>query len=165
MQAMTASSDATQNPALHSTLRAADCTYAAFWQMPRNERVEVLKARLPVQLLDRLVQDMKVPRERLSSWLGLSKVRASLSSKSNVALSMTDGERILGMARLIGQVETVVAESGNPVGFNAAEWTGWWLGQPNRSFAQRSPGEFMDTADGRELVFGLVAQMQSGAYA
>ncbi len=29
----------------------------------------------------------------------------------------------------------------------------------------KTPGDFMDTANGRTLVAGLVAQMQSGAYA
>jgi uncharacterized protein (DUF2384 family) len=39
------------------------------------------------------------------------------------------------------------------------------LERPNKALGSKAPGEFMDTADGRALVAGLVAQMQSGAYA
>jgi uncharacterized protein (DUF2384 family) len=56
-------------------------------------------------------------------------------------------------------------ESGEPEGFDAATWTANWLEEPNAALGGRAPGEFMDTADGRSLVAGLVAQMQSGAYA
>ena len=72
---------------------------------------------------------------------------------------------MLALARLIGQVEQVVAESGSPEGFNAATWTAGWLTEPVAAVGGRMPGDFLDTADGQALVAGLVAQMQSGAYA
>lgn len=62
-------------------------------------------------------------------------------------------------------MQKIVAESGTPDGFDAARWTADWLEEPNPALGGRPPGEFMDTADGRALVSGLVAQMQSGAYA
>ena len=40
-----------------------------------------------------------------------------------------------------------------------------WLQRPHSALGGQPPGELMDTADGRALVAGLVAQMQSGAYA
>ena len=80
-------------------------------------------------------------------------------------LSQDESERALGIARLVGEVQKVVSESGNPEGFDAARWTADWLEEPNEALGGRPPGEFMDTADGRDLVSGLVAKMQSGAYA
>lgn len=74
-------------------------------------------------------------------------------------------ERALAMARLVGQVQKIVAESGRPAGFNAARWTAQWLQEPNAALGGRTPGEFMDTADGRAFVSGLVGQMQAGTYA
>jgi uncharacterized protein (DUF2384 family) len=79
-------------------------------------------------------------------------------------LSQDESERALGIARLIGLVEKIVGESGEPAGFDAARWTAAWLERPNNALAGKTPGDFMDTADGRALVAGLVAQMQSGAY-
>jgi uncharacterized protein (DUF2384 family) len=65
----------------------------------------------------------------------------------------------------VGQVQALVRESGNPEGFDAAQWTATWLQRPNPALGGRTPGDYMDTADGRELVASLVAQMQGGAYA
>jgi uncharacterized protein (DUF2384 family) len=80
-------------------------------------------------------------------------------------MSQDDSERSLGIIRLIGQVRHIVSQSGETDGFDAARWTADWLEEPNAALGGRKPGEFMDTADGRGLVFALVAQMQSGAYA
>lgn len=71
-------------------------------------------------------------------------------------------ERVMFLVR---QVERIVAESGNPAGFDAAEWVVSWLKAPNAALGGRPPSEFMSTAEGRRLVSSLIAQMQSGAYA
>lgn len=165
MQAGTLDSDGALNPILQMRTSATNGTYVAFWRMCRNERVEMLKAGVPTQLLGRLIQEMQVSRKRLSSWVGLSPRRSGRNTSTGRLLSMSDAERVLGIARLIGQIETVVSESGELTGFNAAEWTACWLGCPNNALGHRCPGDFMDTADGRELISGLVAQFQSGAYA
>ena len=120
---------------------------------------------MPARLLTTLADDMQVPRERLYRWLGIARATANRRVKADDVLSQDESERVLGIARLIGLVERVVAESGEPAGFDAARWTGSWLEQPNKALGGKPPGDFMDTADGRALVAGLVAQMQSGAYA
>ena len=85
--------------------------------------------------------------------------------KEKRALSQDEGERVLGMARLVGLVETIVHESGNAEGFDAARWVARWLERPHPALAGRRPAELMDTAEGREILFKLVGQMQSAAYA
>lgn len=52
-----------------------------------------------------------------------------------------------------------------PLWLDAVRWTADWLEEPNDALGGRTPDEFMDTSDGRTLVSGLVARMQSGAYA
>lgn len=77
-------------------------------------------------------------------------------------------ERTLGFARLVGQVEQIVCESGDPDAapdFDAAGWVADFLARPHPALGGRRPGDLMDTADGRGVVGDLVAQMQSGAYA
>lgn len=157
-------SESPVDAALRAAMGRATSSYAVFWNLCRNERIELLRCRLPASLVDRLSEEMQITREQLSNWLGLAQ-RRPRTRLGDEKLSLADSERVLGIARLIGQVETIVAESGDATGFNAAEWTGRWLSGPNRALAQRSPGDFMDTADGRDLAFGLVAQLQSGAYA
>jgi putative toxin-antitoxin system antitoxin component (TIGR02293 family) len=139
--------------------------YQVLADFSRADRIDVVRQGVPARLLVTLADDMDVPRERLYGWLGMARATANRKVKADEALSQDDSERALGLARLIGQVETLVAESGNTEGFDAPRWTAHWLQQPSAALGGKTPGEYMDTVDGRSLVASLVAQMQSGAYA
>lgn len=151
-------------PALQRAM-AGKTDYLALCSFSRIDRIGMVREGLPARLLTTLAHDMHVPRERLYGWLGISRATANRKVRDDQTLSQDESERALGIARLVGQVQRIVSESGEPEGFDAARWTAQWLGEPNAALAGKAPGEFMDTADGRALVSGLVAQMQSGAYA
>lgn len=68
------------------------------------------------------------------------------------------------IARLVGLVEKIVTESGNPENFDAARWTARWLSRPSPALGGRRPAELMRTPDGQRVVESIVARMQSGAY-
>jgi uncharacterized protein (DUF2384 family) len=84
--------------------------------------------------------------------------------KNGETLSPEQSERVIGLERLIGQVAVMVAESGDPAGFDAEQWVGEWLECPLPALGGAKPAEFMDTMEGQELVSKLLAQSQSGAY-
>jgi len=155
----------TRRPALPRALRGMSRTYVGYYDASNVDRIGIVKAGLPARLLTTLADDMHVTRERLYRWLGIARATANRKVKADELLSQDESERALGIARLVGLVEKIVAESGKPAGFDAARWTATWLEWPNNALGGKSPGDFMDTADGRALVAGLVAQMQSGAYA
>jgi hypothetical protein len=69
------------------------------------------------------------------------------------------------LRQLIEQVEVMVAESGNPEGFRAADWVSGWLETPNPSLDGKCPSAYVDQPGGPELLSRLLAQMQSSAYA
>lgn len=79
-------------------------------------------------------------------------------------MSADEGSRSLGITSLIAQVQTMIEESGNPEGFDAATWVDRWLDKPLPALGGQKPAELMDTPDGRALVRNIVARMQSGAY-
>jgi putative toxin-antitoxin system antitoxin component (TIGR02293 family) len=151
-------------PAVQSLI-AGKATYRAVYALSRVDRIGMVKEGLPARLLTTLADDMHIPRERLYGWLGIARTTANRKVKDNETLSQDESERALGIAQLVGQVQQIVSESGNPDGFDAARWTADWLEESNAALGGQAPGEFMDTADGRALVSGLVSQMQSGAYA
>ncbi len=151
-------------PALQR-LVAGEPAYSAIYGFGRTDRIGIVKQGLPARLLATVAKDMDVSRERLYDWLGIARTTANRKIKDDELLSQDESERVLGILRLIGQVQTIVAESGGPDGFDAARWTAAWLEEPNAALGGQAPCAFMDTADGRALVRGLVAQMQSGAYA
>jgi putative toxin-antitoxin system antitoxin component (TIGR02293 family) len=146
-------------------LAAGERSYVALVELDVLDRIALVKAGLPAQLLVALTRDMSVSRERLLGWLGMARMTAHRRATQGAALTRDASERALGMATLIGQVQRIVAESGRPAEVDAPRWTATWLATPSAALGGRTPGDFMDTAEGRTLVSGLVSQMQSGAYA
>jgi putative toxin-antitoxin system antitoxin component (TIGR02293 family) len=149
-------------------LIASEDRYQKLHSCSPIDRIGIVKQGLPARLLVTLANDMRIPREQLYGWLGLPRATANRKVKADQALGRDESEGALAIARLVGQVAQIVAESGEfseSAGFDVARWTAEWLEEPNAALGGKSPGDFMDTADGRGLVSGLVAQMQSGAYA
>lgn len=129
------------------------------------QRITLVKTGIPATALARLAGRMNMPKDRLASVLGLPRATINRKVSENKPLSVDEGSRVVGMARLVGQVQAMVEESGDPAGFDAARWVADWLERPLPALEGRAPRELMDTAEGQALVANLVARMQSGAYA
>jgi putative toxin-antitoxin system antitoxin component (TIGR02293 family) len=129
------------------------------------ERVKILKSGVPARYTRVLAQGMSVSKEKLYATVGLTRATVDRKVQKDDLLNADESERVMGIARLVGQVQTMVEESGNPRGFEAARWLAGWLDRPLPALGGKLPAEFMDTADGRALVSDLLAQQQSGAYA
>jgi putative toxin-antitoxin system antitoxin component (TIGR02293 family) len=128
-------------------------------------RVRVIKKGVPAKAVPALAGHLHWTNEALASWLGLGHSTIKRKIRDEGVLSTDEGERVLGLARLVGQVEALVSESGEPDGFDAAAWVSQWLATPNAALDGERPAEYLDTAEGQSIVSGLLAQMQSGAYA
>jgi putative toxin-antitoxin system antitoxin component (TIGR02293 family) len=128
------------------------------------ERVRIVKQGVPASVVDVMARRMAIPKERLIGTLGLARATIDRKAREHKALSTDESSRVLGMARLVGQVQAMVEESGNPEGFNAAEWVAGWLERPLPALGGQRPAELMDTPEGQGIVSQLVARMQSGAY-
>jgi putative toxin-antitoxin system antitoxin component (TIGR02293 family) len=136
--------------------------FRALYAASALERIHQVREGVSGSFLSDLSDAMQMPREKLYASLRLP--RATMLRKLKLRLTPDESERVLGVARLIGQVETIVRESGEPENFNAAQWFAHWLEQPNPALGGKLPAEFLDTADGRMLIGDLLARMQSGAY-
>jgi len=96
--------------------------------------------------------------------LARSTVERKLAARGR--LSEAESEKLVGLSRLIGQVDAMVRESGEaPVGFDAARWFAAWMGEPVAALGGLRPQQLLDTADGREALATLLLQMRSGVYA
>jgi putative toxin-antitoxin system antitoxin component (TIGR02293 family) len=129
------------------------------------DRVTLVKAGVPAADFVVLASNMNMAKERLASTLGLARATVDRKIRDNKMLSPDESSRVLGMASLVGQVQSLVAESGQPQDFDAGAWVSNWLEQPVPALGGRRPAELMDTPEGQGIVSRLVAQMQSGAYA
>lgn len=129
------------------------------------DRVALVKAGVPATYVKVLSARMNVSMERFYRTLGLARPTVDRKVRLSKALNPDESERVLGIARLIGQAQSLVRESGGPKAFDAATWIAAWLERPLPALGGKPPALFMDTADGRALVADLLAQDQSGAYA
>lgn len=139
--------------------------FSGVYRMNPVERIAVIKSGVPASEMARIAKLMNWPKERLFKLLDLPRATVYRKASSNQRLSKEQSERAVGIARLVGQVQVMVEESGNPAGFDAAIWVADWLDRPVPALGGKQPSEFMDTVEGQELVSNLLLKIQSGAYA
>lgn len=138
---------------------------ATLYPVDAIERIELVKEGVPASLLVLISEEMEISKEKLYSTIGLARATVNRKVREEQRLNPDESERVLGIARLVGQVDQIVRESGNPENFDAAKWVAAWLDQPQQALGGKRPAELMDTVDGRSIVSDLIARMQSGAYA
>jgi putative toxin-antitoxin system antitoxin component (TIGR02293 family) len=127
--------------------------------------VDKVKKGMDPHVVDYVAGRMHVTKEKLMQTLGLPRATLQRKVTQDKPLSVDASSRVFGISRIIGQVEAMVNESGDPTGFDAATWVAGWLERQQPALGGRKPAEFMDTAEGQQLVSRLLAQAQSGAYA
>jgi putative toxin-antitoxin system antitoxin component (TIGR02293 family) len=135
------------------------------WTANPISRVHLIKQGVPARTTLRLAESLRWNNEILAKRLGLGYSTIKRKIRNEDVLSTDEGERVVALAGLVGQVEAMVAESGQSEGFDAAGWVSDWLESPNPALNHVRPSEYLDTAEGRSIVSGLLAQMQSGTYA
>jgi putative toxin-antitoxin system antitoxin component (TIGR02293 family) len=128
-------------------------------------RIAMIRQGIPASIIGNLSSRMGMSKESLLLSLGLSRATISRKEKDATALSKDESERVLGVASLIGMAQTMVEQSGDPSGFDAARWVSGWLSKPLPALGGETPASYMDTFEGQKLVAELLSMSQSGAYA
>lgn len=138
---------------------------AQLYRVDPQVRIDVIRQGVPASLIGSLSSRMGMSKENLLSSLGLSRATISRKEKEATLLSKDESERVLGVATLIDMVQTMVEQSGDPAGFDAARWVSAWLSKPLPALAGATPASYMDTFEGQKLVAELLSMTQSGACA
>ncbi|PIB92291.1 MbcA/ParS/Xre antitoxin family protein [Caulobacter sp. FWC2] len=128
------------------------------------ERIAVAKSGLPARWVKLALGDFMLGCGRELSTLKLSQRGIGRMAAIGARLSVGRSECALGIAVLIGQIETMVRASGEPAEFNASNWFAQWVTSPLPALSGERPIEYLDTWDGRVVLSRLLAQMQSSAY-
>jgi putative toxin-antitoxin system antitoxin component (TIGR02293 family) len=139
--------------------------FADVYRLGPAERIALVKRGVAAGDVLKVAKTIGRPKERLMKVLGLPRATVDRKARANQQLSVEHGERLIGFSKLVGQVQVMVDQSGDPTGFDAAKWLGNWLEKPLPALGGKCAAEFMDTSEGQQLVSSLIAKMQSGAYA
>ncbi|MBA4087542.1 MAG: hypothetical protein C0491_07045 [Novosphingobium sp.] len=130
-----------------------------------EDRIKMIRRGMPATEAKRLVQVLGVEQKAFYHALGLKTATVNRKIAQSEQLSTDESERLLGVAKLIGQVETIVAEAGDPQGFSAPEWISRWLREPLPALGGTAPIDLLDTMEGQAMVAEALARIHSGAYA
>lgn len=139
--------------------------YRELFAASPQARIAMIRQGVPAIEAKRLVQALGVEQKVFYQALGLKTATVNRKITQSEQLASDESERLLGVARLIGQVEQIVAESGDPQGFDAPEWLSRWLREPLPALGGTPPMALLDTMEGQAMVAEALARIQSGAYA
>lgn len=139
--------------------------YVGFWRLTEMEQVQRVRKGFPAGWAKAVLRRLDPRPDRLLLALRISPHSLGRKARDGERLSSDETERLLDLLRLIGQVETMVQESGDPEGFDAAAWLIDWMEEAVPALGWVTPLSLMDTAPGRRLVSRTLLQMQSGVYA
>lgn len=129
------------------------------------DRIAIVRAGVPANYVETLVRNAAITKELLYQLLALRRATIDRKIRLHERLSSDESQRLLAFTELVGEADRIVRESGNPEGFDAATWVPRWLNAPHPALGGQRPGDLMDTEDGRALVYRLLIQQQTGAYA
>ena len=135
-----------------------------FYLASPAERVRLIRDQVPASRLKDLASEMHISQEHLLAMLKLPHASVRRKSRQGATLTTEQGERVIGLECLIGQVAIMVEESGNTIGFDAARWVGWWLDQPIPALGGASPSDFVGILTGQRLLSQVLLQSQAGVF-
>jgi len=142
--------------------------FTRLYQSTPVERIGLIRKGVSAADFKIFVSRLDIQQEKIFAMLDIAIATVNRKASRNEALSREDSEKVVGMAKLIGQVETMLAESGDPgltPGFDAARWLTHWMEEPIPALGGATPADYMDTIEGQEMISKLLAMMQTGAYA
>jgi putative toxin-antitoxin system antitoxin component (TIGR02293 family) len=145
--------------------KAWKLSYLGVYRASPLERISLIKRGVPASEVKNLFVDLHIGQGVGFKALNLSTATVNKKAKKGDVLSSEESERVIGFARLVGQLEAMIEESGNRTGFDARAWMARWLTAPLPAFGGARPADLIDTMEGQGLVSSALAKLQSGAYA
>jgi putative toxin-antitoxin system antitoxin component (TIGR02293 family) len=142
--------------------------FRELYQTTPVDRIDLIRSGVNAAEFKHFVSGLDIQQEKVFTMLDIATATVNRKASRNESLSREDSEKIVGMAKLIGQVEAMLEESGDPElmqDFDAARWLTHWMEEPIPALGGASPADYMDTIEGQEMISRLLATMQTGAYA
>lgn len=156
--------DASPRSAKSGTVAGA-LLYADVFDMEPMERIRRIRRGLHAGSVLRLATAMGRSKASVADMMGLAVSTVDRKALKGERLSPDQSERVMGLVKLIGQVQAMVRESGDPTGFDAAKWFSGWLDTPLPAIGGKPPSSLMNTAEGRQMISRLLEAMRIGTYA
>jgi putative toxin-antitoxin system antitoxin component (TIGR02293 family) len=139
--------------------------YLEVYRAAPLERIARIKRGVSANEAKRVIADLRLGQGEALKALKLSQATINRKARSDKPLTPDESERVIGMVKLVGQVQAMVEDSGEAEGFDAMAWLSRWLRESIPALGGARPFDLMDTMEGQALVSRTLAQMEGGAYA
>lgn len=140
-------------------------TYVEIFRASPTDRIRIIREGVAASTAKRMIADLHFDQGAFLGALNLKVATVNRKAARHEPLAPEDGERVIGIARLVGQVEAMLEDAGTGEGFDAAGWLAQWLRAPLPALGGLRPVDLVDTMEGQSLVSQALAQVGSGAYA
>lgn len=145
--------------------RAHTFDFTDLYRASPFDLIGVIKAGVSARMVKYFISQLHLDQQVMFEALKLKTATVNKKAARGEVLSAEDSERVVGLAKLVGQIETMVEDSGNEENFDAPEWLSRWLLEPLPALGGGKPIDLLDTMEGQGLVSRALSQIQSGAYA
>lgn len=139
--------------------------YIEIYRSSPQARIKMIRSGVKAGDAKQMISDLHFDQQVLLGALNLKTATVNRKAARNEALSIEESERVLGIASLVGQLQAIIEESGDPEGFDATQWLSRWLREPLSALGGEEPVSLLDTMEGQSLVADTLAKVQSGAFA
>lgn len=142
--------------------------FRALYLASPEERIALVRARVGAIETQALAADLGMAQDRFFRMFGIAQATVTRRAARQQPMSTEESEKIIGLAKMVGQVQIMLDQSGDPElikDFDAPKWLTNWIEQPLPALAGKRPADYLDTMEGQEMVSRLLAMMQTGAYA
>lgn len=139
--------------------------YIELYRANPIDRVGVIKSGVSARLAKKFATEFDLDQKVMFDALNLKTATVNKKAANNQDLSVDDGERVIGLAKLVGQVEAMVEDAGESDGFDAPEWLSVWLREPLPALGGVKPIDLLDTIEGQALLSKTLSQIQSATFA
>ena len=150
---------------IRRTTTSAKNRYRDLYRTRPLELIAKIKQGVSAAEAKLVIADLRLGQGEAMKALNLSQATVNRKAKQAKSLTPDESERVIGAAKLVGQLQAMVEDSGEPAGFDAAAWLSQWLREPIPALGGIRPVDLMDTMEGQALVSQTLAQMEGGAYA
>ena len=140
-------------------------SYMRLYQSAPSDRIAMIKGGLDASVAKLIIAHISESKNEALRAVNISQATMNRWVKAHTKLPPAESERILGVGRLVGQVQAMVEESGDPKGFDARAWLTRWLSEPLAALGGLCPRDLLDTIEGQRMVSEALARMRSTAYA
>lgn len=139
--------------------------YAGIYHASPVERIRLIRQGVSARKVKHFISELHFDQQVMMDALNLKTATVNKKAVRDQPLSVEDGERVIGLARLVGQIEAMIEETDSAPGFDTAAWLSAWLREPLPALGNDRPIDLLDTMEGQALVSRTLMQIQGGAYA